>query len=344
MIAVLLVEYYEPVRAALQRALDGERDLAVVAVARGGVEALRVARKSRPDVILVGASLPDGAARVVAELKRQVGTPIIVFGEGQLPPAAIHALSRAGALDVVRLHLGPRGSAELCRALRATAAGAPRPEVEVPRASGAVLRTPVDGAIVAVAVSTGGPPVLARILGELPGSFAAPIVVVQHMTEGFLDQFVAWLGGVVGRPVKVAEDGEQLAPGCVYVAPCDRHLGVDEGGQLRVTDAPAIGGHRPSADVLFESLARCRERVRVGVILTGMGSDGARGLKALRSSGGHTIAQEATSCAVYGMPRAAVELGAADEVAGPGEIAARLVALAGGASIATGGEHAQGSE
>ena len=192
--------------------------------------------------------------------------------------------------------------------------------------------TPLDtfyaGPVVAIGTSTGGPAALRRILIDLPGDFAAPILVVQHIAKGFLGGLASWLNSSCRLHVKVAGDAEPLESRTVYLAPDDRHLGVRRDGRTLLSDAPPIGGFRPSATFLFESVARAYGANAIGIILTGMGSDGVAGLRELHAAGGLVLAQDEASSVVYGMAQEAVQAGVADDVIPLERIASRLVELA----------------
>jgi two-component system chemotaxis response regulator CheB len=163
--------------------------------------------------------------------------------------------------------------------------------------------------IVAMAASTGGPAALYRVLCELPEDLPVPIAVVQHIAPGFVPALASWLDGAALLTVKVAEHGEPLLPGHVYLAPDDHHLALADRGSLATIKSPPVGGFRPSATVLFESVAQVYGSAAIGVILTGMGEDGLPGLRALHAVGGSIIAQDEASSVVFGMPGAAVEAG-----------------------------------
>ncbi|HEY8610048.1 MAG TPA: CheB methylesterase domain-containing protein, partial [Roseomonas sp.] len=168
---------------------------------------------------------------------------------------------------------------------------------------------PSHPVVVGMAASTGGPPALARVLGALPADFPIPVLLVQHMGAPFMEGFAAWLDGLVAPRVQIAQDRTIPRPGHVYVAPGDRHLGLTAGGLMEVSEAPPVGGQRPAADVLFQTMARHYGPRGMGILLTGMGEDGARGLTALHAAGGLTLAEDETSAVVYGMPAAAMRLG-----------------------------------
>ena len=187
--------------------------------------------------------------------------------------------------------------------------------------------TPGPVRLIAMGASTGGPPALQVIFGHLPVELSVPIVVVQHISRGFVGGLACWLDETTSLRVKVAERGELLRPGTVYLAPDDQHLLVTRNGLARLSASPPVGGHRPSVTVLFESVARNYGSAAVGVLLTGMGSDGARGLQALHDVGNSTIVQDEATCIVFGMPREAVSLGVAEEVLPLEKIGPRLAEL-----------------
>ena len=200
-----------------------------------------------------------------------------------------------------------------------------RPPVrESPPASGAHRRGPE--AVVGIAASTGGPPALARVLAGLAG-LGRPVIVVQHLQSGFVDGFLAWMRRESALPVELAVDGAPLKPGVVLVAPPGLHASIRRGRRLSLGDEP-VTLHRPSADVLFHSMAEQCGYAGIGVVLTGMGDDGAAGLLALRRRGGVTVAQDEATSAVYGMPRAARDNGGAARVLPLEEIADAILLAA----------------
>jgi len=178
--------------------------------------------------------------------------------------------------------------------------------------------------IVAIAASTGGPAAIQGLLSQLPTEFPAPILVVQHIATGFIAGFTAWLNTVCSLRVKVAENGEALVARTVYVAPDSRHLGLSSNWTVQLSNAPAIGGFRPSATFLFQSVAQVAGRAVVAVILTGMGRDGVDGLSLVRGRGGFVIAQDEASSVVFGMPAAAIATSQVDAVLSLPAIAPRL--------------------
>lgn len=172
----------------------------------------------------------------------------------------------------------------------------------------------LGGGVVALGASTGGPQALQAILGRLPATFPLPVLCVQHISEGFLTGLATWLRSHCALAVQVAQPGQQPQPGNVYFAPEQRHLELDGRGYFRMTTTPPVAGHRPAITVTFESIARCYGHRAVGVLLTGMGSDGAAGLAAIAKAGGVTMVQDEATSVVFGMPGSAIALGVVQRV------------------------------
>ena len=179
--------------------------------------------------------------------------------------------------------------------------------------------------IVSIGASTGGPQALNNILSQLPINFPLPILCVQHISEGFLQGLVDWLGTECQLPVKIAKFGEIPQPGVVYFPPEGRHLELDTFGKFVCSNSPPVSGHRPSVTVTFASVAKCYGAANIAVLLTGMGRDGADGMLAIAQAGGITIAQNEASCVVFGMPKEAIALGAAKYILPINEIAPMLL-------------------
>ncbi|MEO7093645.1 MAG: CheB methylesterase domain-containing protein [Polyangiales bacterium] len=197
------------------------------------------------------------------------------------------------------------------------------PPYQAPPAVAAV-RTSGSGVVVGIAASTGGPNALRKVLADLPPEFDLPILVVQHIASGFAEGLATWLSSATGRSVVLALHGDPLMPGVCYVAPDDKHLGVAS-GKIVLSDSPPVEGFRPSATYMFGSLARSAGPSAIGVILTGMGSDGVAGLRELKEQGGSVIVQDEATSDVWGMPGAAMRAGLATSGTALDEIAARIV-------------------
>jgi len=184
-----------------------------------------------------------------------------------------------------------------------------------------------EARLVAIGTSTGGPPALQVILSALPPDFPLPIVIVQHISVGFSSGLAGWLANVTPLKCKLGENGEIVKPGTVYIAPDSQHMTVHHEGCILLDAAGPVGGHRPSINVLFESIARNFGATAIGILLTGMGKDGAQGLKAMHLAGSYTIAQDEKSSVVFSMPATAIELSATDEILDLNMIAPRLMKL-----------------
>jgi two-component system chemotaxis response regulator CheB len=340
----MIVEDSLVVRQLLTHIVGRDRRFAVAAAVSSAEEALEIIDKVKPDIISMDIRLPgldglEATRRIMADHP----TPIVVIADavedGNLK-ISMNAL-RAGALSVVEKPVGPTSSAyetvaeTICTQLyimssvpvirRRQMGAAPAKPLSRPRLASAEFQ---GLNYLALAASTGGPPALARVLETLPADFPAPVFLVQHMGEAFMEGFAKWLDSLVPLAVGVARDGEAAEPGRVYVAPGDRHLVFTPGGILRLSTSPAVRGQRPSATTLFESLARTVGASTVGVLLTGMGEDGASGLAELRQAGGHTICEHESSAVVYGMPGAAARLSAAREILPLEAIGGRIAQLA----------------
>jgi two-component system, chemotaxis family, response regulator WspF len=308
----------------------------VVWIAKDGAEAVTLCAKETPDLILMDMIMPvmDG---VEATRRIMASTPcailVVTSSVGTNAQRVFEAMGH-GALDAVDTPtLAPEKSRAPAAALLATIDRiakviATRSERVVDQRTPAAVRpmSRTDG-LVAIGSSAGGPAALAKVLGGLPRDFPASIVIVQHVDERFAIGMADWLNQVSSLPVRVVAEGNQLAPGTVLLASTRDHLTLKTGDRLGYSPEPADYVYRPSVDVFFQSVARTWRGDVVGVLLTGMGRDGAVGLKALRDKGWHTIAQDRATSAVYGMPKAAAELDAAVEILALDRIAGRLARL-----------------
>jgi len=317
-VRILICEDSATYAHALARALEHDSALEVVGVCRSAEEALDSLPRARPDLVTMDLGLPGmSGLQAVERIMGAVPVPIVVLS-GHVGPStsAAAAALAAGALDAIPkddLDLAhPDGaSAAAFRRRVKVASGArvirhPRVKLNGVPAAPAVRRT---AAVIGMCASTGGPRAIAEVLAGIPAGFPIPILVVQHMSAGFLDGLARWLDQSVPLPVGVARPGRRPLPG-VWIAPEGAHLVLERSGRLGLDRETAVGPHRPSADILLTSLAAAAGAESVAVVLTGMGSDGAEGLRAVREAGGLSLAQDEASAAVYGMPRAAAEAGA----------------------------------
>ncbi|MFP3870770.1 MAG: chemotaxis-specific protein-glutamate methyltransferase CheB [Syntrophobacteria bacterium] len=341
-IRVLIVDDVKSARDLLTDILGTDRRFQVVGALSDGREAVEAAMRLQPDLITMDIRLPglDGFL-AVEQILAQFTVPIVMITASLSDPKEkLFQALNAGALDVLdkqELYLWrtrPEVRNSFLRRLRTLASTRLRP-VPVRAPAGheghrAHMQPSVETGelpfMVVIASSTGGPSALMSLLKEIPAGVNAAFLVVQHMSPGFLEGLARWLDSEVELTVKKAEHGDPLKPGVALLAPEDYHMLVTDDGLIRLNKSLPIGGHRPSAEVLFDSVSHYYGTRGIGIVLTGMGSDGASGLKRLRARGAHTIAQDEETSIVFGMPRAAIDLGAAEMVLPLEKIAPQLMA------------------
>ncbi|NHZ66707.1 chemotaxis-specific protein-glutamate methyltransferase CheB [Massilia genomosp. 1] len=304
---------------ALRRVVASTSEHQVVWIARTGLEAVRMCADKRPDLVLMDLNMPelDGVEATRQIMQRTPCAILVVTGQPQDNVSQVFRALGAGALDVTATPLLARGGGgdsallhkiktigKLIRVSGAEAHPAHSPE----RADARIKH------LLAIGSSTGGPIAVAKILAGWNPAPGTAIVVVQHIDENFAAHFSKWLGEQLLMPVRVIEDGDPLEAGCVQVARTNDHLVLSARQRLHYDDVPRDYAYRPSVDVFFHCVARNWEGDATGVLLTGMGRDGAAGLLAMRQAGKATIAQDQASSAVYGMPRAAAEIDAAQQI------------------------------
>jgi two-component system, chemotaxis family, protein-glutamate methylesterase/glutaminase len=336
MIRVLLADDSATARQLLRAVLELDGDIEVVAEAHDGAAAVELTQQVRPDLVVMDVHMPvaDGLA-ATKEIMMRVPTPILIVSAVTHRDVDLSlSATQAGALMALPKPESPASPRfeDAARELRAMVRA--MAQVMVVRhwsssgpAQGVVVRprrAAEPGELVAIAASTGGPAALRRILMELPRTFPAPILLVQHIARDFTAGFADWLGGSCALRVKVAEAGEAVRAGTVYVAPDDAHLCVGRSGTVDLLASPPIGGFRPSATPLFESAARAYRSRLIAVVLTGMGTDGADGLAAARAAGSYVLAQDEATSVVYGMAQEAVRRGVVNAIVPLDEIARRL--------------------
>lgn len=280
-----------------------------------------------PSVVIIDLEeSPLEAVAAIEAVMAEAPVPIVVVAPGGAQKQhAIRALA-AGALEIADLKgLDPWRSVQKQVQLLAQVKVVTHVKGRKRRRREAQSEVTGREPIVAIAASLGGPKALARLLAALPKDFAAPTVLCQHITPGFADDLARYLAVETRHEVVEARTGLKLEASRVYVAPSDVHLLVERDGTLRLDPGPAVGGFRPSCDVLLKSVAAAYGARAIGVVLTGMGKDGAKGLKEIRARGGHTIAQDQATSVVFGMPGEAIALGAAEKVLPLDQIAGQLV-------------------
>lgn len=338
-IRVLVVDDSAFMRRVLQGIITSDPQLEVCGEAKDGRDAVTQAETLKPDVVSMDINMPvmDGIQATEIIMSQNPRPILIVSSESRDGAAVTLKALQLGAIDFV-----PKPSNgidldmtsvrdELCRKLKMAAkvrvvrtatrskpaetngkhpapvATKQSPAVSLPRPGG---KFP----IVVVASSTGGPATWMKLASYFVPDFPAAVLVVQHMPGNFTGQFSQQLAEVAQIKVKEAEGGEMIAPGQIYVCPGSHHMRVLPNGRIALDDGPRINGYRPCADVAFESAAEFAGPLTIGVILTGMGNDGAKGVQAIKAAGGHTIAQDESTAVIFGMPQEAIKTGAVDQV------------------------------
>ena len=331
-VRVLLADDSAVARTLLSAVIERGEGLELVGAARNGLEAVEMAERLAPDVVVMDVQMPglDGIA-ATREIMRRTPRPVVIVSsldarDSKLAFDAIAAGALAGQATppppgAPEFEATTRRFAESLRSLAAVQLRRSAPAQ--PQRSPTLAVTAVD--LVAIGASTGGPAALGRILGALPADLGTPIVIVQHIVDGFDRGLAAWLDTQTPLRVALATDGQRAQPGDVLIAPSGSHMAVRPSLTVRIERGPPIGGHRPAATHLFHSVAAFGPRA-LSVILTGMGADGVPGLVAVKARGGTVIAQDGPSCVIHGMPRKAVRAGAVDRELPLDEIASAIAA------------------
>ena len=354
-IRVLIVDDSAAARSAFKRLLSSDPEIEVIAMAGDPFEAVDRMRTQVPDVILLDIELPrmDGLT-FLGKINAQHPIPVVICSShsDKGSEAALRALEMGAAEVIGKPALGTEAQRQeaqirLCDAVRAAAESDPhgrtraRPAVArklqpgpkltadavLPRLPARPIARRAGGAIVAIGASTGGTEALLAVLQALPAD-APPIVVVQHMPEKFTAAFARRLDGQCRVTVAEAAEGDRPQPGLALIAPGDRHLILRRQGagyRVEIAEGPYVARHRPSVDVLFRSAAQTAGPNALGLLMTGMGDDGARGLLEMREAGAHTAVQDEASSVVFGMPREALRMGAADRALPLGRLAAEIM-------------------
>jgi two-component system chemotaxis response regulator CheB len=351
-VRTLVVDDSALMRAMVSRMLRTDPFIEVVGVAKNGIEAIEKAASLRPDVVTLDIEMPemDGIS-ALKELTRR-GLAKVVMLSAQQDADTVYAALASGAVDFVPKPSGPVSAdiesltGVITEKVR-MAAGVDQEKVaaanEVAAEADAHVREDSRGAvaasaamrargldrIVVIGASTGGPPAIEAVLAGLPAGLPVAVIVVQHLPGGFSGSFCRRLARSSRYPVREAVDGEKLEPGVVLVAPAGAHLEVVRRSHLglvvRTLDEPALHGVRPAVDVTLKSIAKAAGSKTVGVVLTGMGADGAAGMTALKQAGGKTVVQDESTSVVFGMPSATIRAGAADRVVPLSRIAREIL-------------------
>ena len=344
MIKVLIVEDSPVMQELLAYTIESDPAFSIVGIAADGEEAIEYAAKKKPDVIAMDCYMPklDGQ-KATRKIMETTPVPIVIVTSSITANdvAISFSLIEAGALAIVKKPTGighpdyKKEARELLRTLKLMS------EVKVVRRVNHTKKTisniqpVIDNTtvkeqvikLIAIGASTGGPMILQKILTGLPKNVSVPILIVQHISPGFTEGFVKWLGNTTQQRIHIASDGEHILPGHIYFAPDNYHMGVDRQFKIILSNDPPINGLRPSVAFLFRTVANLFGLSAIGILLTGMGRDGAEELKLMREKGSITIAQNKASAVVFGMPGEAVKLGAATHVLSPEGIISVLTSL-----------------
>jgi len=335
-IKVLIVDDSVVVRMQIASLLSPHSDIKIVGEARNGEEAIELAEKLAPHVITMDLHMPVmNGQEAIEEIMSSKAAPILVISDAEESDTAFKAIS-AGALALYpKGQLADDNGKEFVQKIRLLSKvkvikhiRRRRPKVNpIPEKFELPSGKARNGnKVLAIASSTGGPKALSIILEQLPEDFPCPIVIAQHIADGFVPGLAQWLNGMSKINVKVAEDGEDLKPGTAYLSIPEKNL-VLSGEKVKYLPTESNDIYHPSCNKLLSSVAATYGRDSIGVILTGMGDDGVIGLKQIKSCGGKTFAQDKDSSVVYGMPRVAMEEGAADKTIPIREMASAICRL-----------------
>jgi len=317
----------------LRRIVMSNPDNQLAWLARDGAEAVQRCAIDTPDLILMDLVMPvmDGVEATRRIMEQSPCAILIVTATVRGNTSKVFEAMGAGALDAVKTPIAAAGKSAAgtdmllakIATISALITGQKRPASRTARPI-RPQSAPTEHCLLAIGASTGGPAALAKVLGKLPADFPAYVLVVQHVDRQFAYNFAAWLNDQTALDVRLALDGDRPERGTVLVAGTDDHLILTADQTVAYTAEPRDYAYRPSVNVLFQSVTAHWPGKAVGVLLTGMGKDGGSGLLQMRQKGWHTIAQDEASCAVYGMPKTAVELGAAVEILPLDEIGAAV--------------------
>jgi two-component system chemotaxis response regulator CheB len=337
-IRVLVVDDSAFMCKVLQEIINSDPQLEVAGLGRDGREAVALAESLRPDVITMDINMPhiDGLQATELIMSQHPRPIVIVSSESREGATSTLRALELGAIDFVPkpssgIDLDMRNVRDdLTRKLKlaakvrvirtATRSKLPAPHAPLSAAdgmaSGAIRASQSGGkiAMVVIAASTGGPAAVMRVVAALPKDLPAAVFIVLHMPQAFTAQFALQLAEIAPLPVKEAEANESPQPGMIYVCPGSHHLRLSSTGKIALDAGPRIEGYRPCADVAFESIAAYARTLTLGVVLTGMGNDAAKGVKAVKAAGGRVFAQDEASSTIFGMPAEAIKTGAVDEV------------------------------
>ena len=339
-ISVLVIDDSAFMRKMVTEIISRDPDLKVVGQARDGSDGLAKIESLRPDVVTLDVEMPvmDGREALTRIMNGPRPLPVVMLSSlTQVGAEVTMQCLSLGAVDFVAKPSGAisldidRIAAELITKIKTAAVArirraSPLPLPEPPIHSASRVASAANIALLVIGASTGGPRALQTLIPMLPVDIGVPILIVQHMPPGFTESLARRLDGMSQISVREAVAGDRLTDGVALVAAGGHHLQIDASGQVHLTNEPPVHGVRPSVDVTLASIAAVYGSRTVAVILTGMGKDGARGMKTIREMGARTIAEHESTCVVYGMPKSVVELNAAEQILPLPRIAAAITA------------------
>lgn len=332
MIRILVVDDSAVLRQTTKLILESDKEISVIGEATNGADAVSMTARLHPDVITMDIRMPkmDGL-QAIQQIMAENPTPIIVVTGIDLE-REMDLSSKATKAGAVAIMQRPETVSSLdfrqftsrlieqvklmsaVKVVHRTKTKSLSPAEMASHSPMPILRPGAKTEIVAIGSSTGGPAALYKLLPGIPAEFPVPIVIVQHISFGFVEGLASWLNDACKLKVKVGQAGEKLQPGTVYIAPDNHHMLVDRLTRIALNPSDPVGGHRPAVTTLFQSVAQSFGPAAIGVILTGMGADGATGMRAMFDAGSVTIAQDEASCVVFGMPKEAIALGAVHHI------------------------------
>jgi two-component system chemotaxis response regulator CheB len=336
-IRLLIVDDSAFMREAIKALLESDPQITVVGEAANGREAVAAVLELRPDIVTMDVEMPVmGGLEAIGEIMARRAVPILVITTLSDAQTAFQAIAR-GALDLMlKSDLRELDGLTFCRKIQLLAS---IKVITHMRGNGSHHQLPAAGSttplhlnpcqVFAVAASTGGPAALAFILARLPADFPVPILIAQHIAAGFAPGMVAWLNGLCPLKVKLACAGDRPAPATVLIAPSECHMSVDSERRIFFTDSAATDIYHPCCDLLLTSVAKVYGKDAAGLILTGMGSDGAAGMQKIYAAGGFTLAEDQSSSVIFGMNQVAINAGSVRKVLPLQEIPAAICRLAG---------------
>ena len=340
-IRVLVVDDSDLARELITAILSTDNEIAIVGEAKNGKEAVEKGRELKPDIITMDIEMPVmNGLEAIEQIMATNARPILVVTTRGDANTAYAAISK-GALDlVVKPDVNLAEAQEFIQKIKLLS------KIKVITHIGgkhvlrerSVEKLPVfagvtSDRVVAIASSTGGPEALSIILSALPETFPCPLVIAQHNSDGFIPGLVEWLKRVSKVKVKVAEEGETIVPGTAYVSPSERHMEISILKKVVFVERHPTDLYRPSCDRLLSSVALAYKAKGIGIILTGMGSDGVGGMKQIWEWGGTTIAQDEKTCIVFGMPKVAIESGCIGKILPLDEISREIISLVAGSPL-----------